>query len=185
MVKVDSWPGRSQEDFLAEARTLEFIVHPGVPNTTAVTQETDQNYGPFKTLFLKILRDVTVRNSQEQIGVICKATTEGNLFHATGGKHLTEIPLQKKVKAEIKQLKKKKDVSLKMGDVAAKANAILQQQKLYTTYTKGELSVLLIYHQVKGISGMKKDVMVSKWKHILESKKAAPACDCWSDEDER
>eukprot|EP00804_Cyclotella_cryptica_P030781 CCRYP_015050-RA/>CCRYP_015050-RA protein AED:0.44 eAED:0.44 QI:0/0/0/1/1/1/2/0/67 len=45
---------------------------------------------------------------------------------------------KKKAKAEIKQLKKKKDVSLNMGDVVTKANAILQQQKLYTTYTKGK-----------------------------------------------
>jgi hypothetical protein len=45
MVEVDSGPGRLQESFLAEARTLGFIVNPGVPNTTAVTQETDQSYG--------------------------------------------------------------------------------------------------------------------------------------------
>jgi hypothetical protein len=32
---------------------------------------------------------------------------------------------------------------------------------------------------------MKKDVMVVKWKEILDSKKAAPACKGWSDEDER
>eukprot|EP00804_Cyclotella_cryptica_P012110 CCRYP_009816-RA/>CCRYP_009816-RA protein AED:0.34 eAED:0.38 QI:0/0/0/1/0/0/2/0/179 len=131
-----------------------------------------------------------LRNSQERIDVISQATTHRKLFHATGGGHLTDEDLflalqKKKVKAEIKQLKKKKDVSLKMGDVAAKANAVLQQQKLYTTYTKDELSVLLMYHQVKGVSGMKKDAMVSKWKHVLERKKAAPACDCWSDADER
>ncbi len=36
MVKVDSGPGRLQEDFLAKARTLGFIVYPGVPNYTAV-----------------------------------------------------------------------------------------------------------------------------------------------------
>jgi hypothetical protein len=40
---------------------------------------------------------------------------------------------KKKGEAEIKQLKKKKDVAFKMGDVSAKANAILQQPKLYTT----------------------------------------------------
>jgi hypothetical protein len=59
MVKVDSGHGRLQEDFLAEARTLGFIVYPGIPNTTAVTQETDQNYGPFKTQFLKNLKRVS------------------------------------------------------------------------------------------------------------------------------
>ncbi len=37
MVKVDSRPGRLQEDFLAKARTLGFIVYPGVSNNTAVT----------------------------------------------------------------------------------------------------------------------------------------------------
>jgi hypothetical protein len=31
-----------------------------------------------------------------------------------------------------------------------------------------ELSALLFHHQVKGISGMKKDVMVAKWKEILD-----------------
>jgi hypothetical protein len=40
---------RLQENFLAEHRTLGFIVNPGVPKTTAVSQETDQNYTPFNT----------------------------------------------------------------------------------------------------------------------------------------
>jgi hypothetical protein len=56
---------------------------------------------------------------------------------------------------------------------------------LHTTYNIAELSVLLLHHQVKGISGMKKVVMVAKWKEILDCKKAAPACDDWSDKDER
>jgi hypothetical protein len=30
-----------------------------VPNTTAVTQETDQNYGPFKTQFTKNLKKIS------------------------------------------------------------------------------------------------------------------------------
>ena len=47
MVKV-------QDNFLAEARTLGFVAYPVVPNTIAVTQETDQNYGPFKTQFVNI-----------------------------------------------------------------------------------------------------------------------------------
>jgi hypothetical protein len=36
-------------NLLAELRASGFILFPGVPNTTAVSQETDQNYGPFKT----------------------------------------------------------------------------------------------------------------------------------------
>jgi hypothetical protein len=38
---------------------------------------------------------------------------------------------------------------------------------------------------VTGISGMKKDVMAAKWKEILDCKKTAPACDDWSDNNER
>jgi hypothetical protein len=56
MVKVDSGPGRLEVDFLAEARTSGFIIYPSVPNTTAVTQETDQSYGPFKSKFAQNLR---------------------------------------------------------------------------------------------------------------------------------
>eukprot|EP00804_Cyclotella_cryptica_P007858 CCRYP_001439-RA/>CCRYP_001439-RA protein AED:0.28 eAED:0.18 QI:0/0/0/1/0/0/2/0/291 len=56
MVKVDSGPGRLEIDFLVEARTSGFIIYPSVPNTTAVTQETDQSYGPFKSEFAQNLR---------------------------------------------------------------------------------------------------------------------------------
>ena len=56
IMKVDSGPGRMELGFLAEARTLGFIIYPGVPNTTAVTQETDQSYGTFKTQFVKNLK---------------------------------------------------------------------------------------------------------------------------------
>jgi len=53
VIKVDNGPGRMELGFLVEARTLGFIIYPGVPNTTSVTQETDQSYCPFKTKFQK------------------------------------------------------------------------------------------------------------------------------------
>lgn len=59
ILKCDSGPGRMNLDLLADLRTSGFILFPGVPNTTAVTQETDQNYGPFKTQYCKNL-DVVV-----------------------------------------------------------------------------------------------------------------------------
>jgi len=55
VLKCDSGPGRLNLDLLADLRTSGFILFPGVPNTTAVTQETDQNYGPFKTQYCKNL----------------------------------------------------------------------------------------------------------------------------------
>jgi len=42
-------------NLLAKLRLLGFVLYPCVPNTTHVTQETDQNYGPFKTQFLSNL----------------------------------------------------------------------------------------------------------------------------------
>ena len=59
ILKCDSGPGRLNLDLLADLRTSGFILFPGIPNTTAVTQETDQNYGPFKTQYCKNL-DVVV-----------------------------------------------------------------------------------------------------------------------------
>ena len=49
VIKVDSGPGRLNPDLLSFLRFHGFILYPGVPNTTAVTQETDQSYGPFQT----------------------------------------------------------------------------------------------------------------------------------------
>jgi hypothetical protein len=48
VLKCDSGPGRMNIELLAELRASGFILFPGVPNTTAVSQETDQSYGPFK-----------------------------------------------------------------------------------------------------------------------------------------
>jgi len=59
LLKCDSGPGRLNLDLLAELRASGFILFPGVPKTTAVSQVTDQNYGPFKTQYCKSL-DVVV-----------------------------------------------------------------------------------------------------------------------------
>jgi hypothetical protein len=48
MIKVNSSLGRLNVDLLMELKLMGWYMYPGVPNTTAVTQETDQNYGPFK-----------------------------------------------------------------------------------------------------------------------------------------
>jgi hypothetical protein len=56
------------------------------------------------------------RHSQEQIDAISQATTHCNLFHVTGGGHSTDDVVflawqKKKVEAEIKQLRRKKDLA--------------------------------------------------------------------------
>ncbi len=66
-LKCDSGPGRLNLDLLADLRSDGFILFPGVPNTTAVTQETNQNYGPFKTQYCKNLDAVVdARLKQEK-----------------------------------------------------------------------------------------------------------------------
>ena len=98
IIKVDSGPGRMELGFLAEARTLGFIIYPGVPNTTAVTQETDQSYGTFKTQFvknLKILSDARLignyniglppllnHGSDELVQMIAPAVLKGDAISA-------------------------------------------------------------------------------------------------------
>ena len=55
LFKLDSGPVRLGIKLLARLCLFGFVLYPGVPNTTAVSQETDKNYGPFETAFRIIL----------------------------------------------------------------------------------------------------------------------------------
>ena len=61
LLKVGSEPGRLNFQLLCKCRLLGFILYPGLPNTKAVSQDMNRNYGPFKTPFRQIL-DVVVQN---------------------------------------------------------------------------------------------------------------------------
>ena len=50
LAKLGNGPVRKDLEFLAWCRLLGFIIHPGCPNTTYVTQDTDRNYGEFKRI---------------------------------------------------------------------------------------------------------------------------------------
>ena len=69
MLKVDSGPGRLGETLLAKLRLRGMYMYPGVPNSTAVSQETDRNYGPFKTQFWKNLDELTQSRIENHIPV--------------------------------------------------------------------------------------------------------------------
>ena len=58
MLKADSGPGRGALKLLTCLHHLGFYLYPGVPNTTAISQETDINYGPFKSQFRRNLEEV-------------------------------------------------------------------------------------------------------------------------------
>ncbi len=66
LIKVDSGPGRLNIELLAELRLLGWYLYPGVPNTTAVSQETDQNYGPFKSQFRSNLATITNKRLEQK-----------------------------------------------------------------------------------------------------------------------
>ena len=63
IILVDSGPGRGFEEMLAKLRLLGFYVIVGVPNTTHVTQPTDQNYGMFKSIYRKNVNKLTTIKS--------------------------------------------------------------------------------------------------------------------------
>ncbi len=50
-IKLDSRLGQINVKFMAWLKVQGFYVFPGVPNTTAATQETDRKYGAFKNEF--------------------------------------------------------------------------------------------------------------------------------------
>ena len=49
-LKLDTGPGRTSSDFLAQARVEGFDIFPGLPNGTEMGQEMDQLFGPFKQI---------------------------------------------------------------------------------------------------------------------------------------
>lgn len=59
LLKIDSGPGRTNVEMLASLRLQGLYLVPGVPNTTGKTQETDQNYGPFKSSFRANIRELS------------------------------------------------------------------------------------------------------------------------------
>ena len=59
VIKLDSGPGRKNQELLAQLRVMGFILFPCVPNSTAVTQEADQSYGVFKTKLRQNLARIT------------------------------------------------------------------------------------------------------------------------------
>jgi hypothetical protein len=56
-------------EMLADLRVQGCYIVPGVPNTTAVTQETDQNYGNFKDKFRANIRQLSQKRFDHNMGL--------------------------------------------------------------------------------------------------------------------
>ena len=69
MGKVDGGPGRDFTELLVELTFLGFYMYPGVPNSTAVSQETDGNYEPMKTGFRSNLKELVDERIEANVSV--------------------------------------------------------------------------------------------------------------------
>jgi hypothetical protein len=85
LYKIDGGPGRLYEESLAEKRDRGIYLFPGVQNTTQVHQETDQNFGQFKsdvrwniaTLTADLLREFSRQQSRNDEDLAnCAAPTK-------------------------------------------------------------------------------------------------------------
>ena len=69
LIKLDSGPGRTNVKMLAKLRLKGVYIHPGVPNTTHVTQELDQLYGQFKSIYRQNLELLSQERFQAKRGL--------------------------------------------------------------------------------------------------------------------
>ena len=77
MIKCDSGPGQLQMKLLAKMKFLGFYLYPGVLNATAVSQETDHKYGPFKIQFQKDLDDLVQARIEKQLSICIQPSFVG------------------------------------------------------------------------------------------------------------
>ena len=129
ILKVDSGPGRMNLEMLASLRLKGMYLVPGVPNTTSKTQETDQNYGPFKSAYRTNIRNLSQARFESGLslkvtdlpllvfGGTCDKTgvelmngfqmafsisANKSVWHKCGAVPLTRLPLQlKEVRRQI------------------------------------------------------------------------------------
>jgi len=125
-----------------------FILYSCVPNTTHVTQETDQNHGPFKTQF------------SVNLELIVAARLEAD-FSLSLGPKFVGLPVRRirtKPKRTRNFVYSFKQWRRRLG-------------KSINSLTVAELDVLLSWHQTTKTKGAKKADKLEQWKQILESGK--------------
>ena len=68
--KPDSGLGQLGAKLITRLCLISFVLYPGVPNTTVVSQETDRNYGSFKTAFQIILNKIVQEKMLKEKNVL-------------------------------------------------------------------------------------------------------------------
>ena len=132
---------------------------------------------------------VTVDNTQARQEAISYAKTHGQLFHATGGQHITSDDMFKgykinNKKRRIEELEKDKEARREFEKIRQSAIAILNQQKPPKNISDRELEILLCYEGVQKSKKVNKPNKLIKWKKILDNERKVPSCPRWTDANE-
>ncbi len=81
LLKVDSGPGRNGRDLMNKARFRGVYLFPGLPNATSVQQETDTNYGPFKSVIRSNLKNIATASFSAQKSMKLGPSTFGLIVY--------------------------------------------------------------------------------------------------------
>ena len=81
LLKVDSGSGRNGRDLLMKRRFRGLYVYPSLPNATSVQQETDRNYGPFKSVVCNNLREISSAFYAADLSIPLNTSTFGLIVY--------------------------------------------------------------------------------------------------------
>ncbi len=81
LLKVDSGPGCNGRDLLMKCQFRGLYIYPSLPNATSVQQETDLNYGPFKSVVPKNLKEISSAFYAADLPIPLNTSTFGLIVH--------------------------------------------------------------------------------------------------------
>ena len=180
IIKIDSGPGRANMQLLAKLKLLGIILYPGVPNTTSVTQETDQSYGLFKSIFRQNLEDI-VNDRIDNRNASSVSPWEIGLLVFGGKDRVTGKEGYRNAFSEAFSVDKNKEAWAKVGA----AFRIIHTEKPTSRLTAAELETLLAWHGVaKSKMGKKVEDKRQKWMEIKSKGTGPPQYEKWTEADE-
>ena len=133
-------------------------------------------------------KSVTVAITQAHQEAISCTKTHGQLFHATGGQHITANNMFKvseinNKKTCIEELEKDKEEHQEFEKLRKAAINIFHQQKPNENLSNKELEVLLCYEGVqKSKQGNRPDKLIKR-NNIIDDEGKVPSCPLWTDAD--
>jgi len=134
--KVDSGPGREFYEMLCKARFCGLYLFPSLPNATSVSQETDQNYGLFKSIVRRNLEDVSTEAFEQRKEIELGASLMGLICF--GGSHDDTGVMVMGYKGQLLQATFKEDkIKAKQSSTVTVENTRERQEALLQAKTHG------------------------------------------------